>query len=83
MMTVELTIKDENCNPISQDFHVGNGQNRVTSWNLAEYVKFVQADGDELEAVHAQIEGIPKAKNVRVVRWFGDDAKFIVDNLRI
>lgn len=41
----------------------------------------VQADGNELEAIKRQLENIPFAKGKRVVRWFGDDARFIIANI--
>ena len=37
----------------------------------------VQADGDELEAIYDICSNIPTSKS-RVVRWYGDDAKFIL-----
>lgn len=43
----------------------------------------VQADGHELEAICNQFTGLPKGGvRQRVVKWYGDMAKFIVANLR-
>ena len=41
----------------------------------------VSADGHELEKIRAEITGIPMSKK-RLVTWYGDDAKFIVANLK-
>lgn len=40
-----------------------------------------QADGHELEHIWQHTTGLPDAKGNRVVKWFGDHAKFIVANL--
>lgn len=40
----------------------------------------VQADGDELEKIKQQLTYIPM-HNGRVVRWTGETARFIVNNL--
>ena len=44
-----------------------------------EDVTEVQADGDELELIRNEMSGIPMSRG-RIVRWFGDDAKFIAAN---
>lgn len=44
-------------------------------------ILLVQADGDELDLINDKFTGIRKAPGKRVVRWFGEDAKFIVENL--
>lgn len=41
----------------------------------------IQADGHELEHILTNIKGIRTAPNKRVVRWFGDEARFILANL--
>lgn len=46
-----------------------------------EDVVEVVADGDELNKVYFEIQGIPVAPKFPVVTWFGDDARFIVANL--
>jgi hypothetical protein len=49
-----------------------------------ELVTEVQADGDELTHVEWKFNNLPMPKVITghtVVRWFGDDAKFIVANL--
>ena len=40
----------------------------------------VQADGDELEAITTAL-GLAQGVKRRVVRFFGDDARFIIANL--
>lgn len=42
----------------------------------------VQADCDELEAIKRQFINLPMT-NGRVVRWFGDHARFIAANLKV
>ena len=49
--------------------------------HLAE-VDFVQADGDELEVIRQQFDGLPFHKTARVQTWHGDFAKFIIKHLR-
>lgn len=55
----------------------GDSINHINPFDVRE----VQADGDELQIIQEQFTNTPMSKN-RVVRWFGDDAKFIVANLR-
>lgn len=47
------------------------------SYEEVTEVLYVQADGDELGIIRRLITGIPMHDG-RVVRWFGDDARFIV-----
>jgi hypothetical protein len=64
--------------PQTIDWHVGES-NPVKYFELEDVV-VVQADGHELELI-ASWSGVPIPKDRRVVRWFGDTAKFIVANL--
>jgi hypothetical protein len=57
-------------------WHVGERKLDIA----AKYVIEIQADGDELEKIKREVAGIPMT-NQRVVRWFGDDAKFIYANI--
>lgn len=45
-------------------------------------VSYVQADGDELEWIRENISGIRMNKN-RVIKWTGEDARFIVESLPV
>lgn len=45
----------------------------------AQDVIEVQADGDELDYIRSRVT-MNNDSNRRVIRWFGDDAKFIVAN---
>ena len=47
--------------------------------HLAELVVEVQADCDELESLYARYPHLNRT-GARVVRFFGDEAKFIVGN---
>lgn len=40
----------------------------------------VQADGHELQAIQQQFSGIPMT-SARVVRWTGESARFIINNI--
>ena len=45
------------------------------------HVIMVQADDDELQYIYAHFNfSIPQVIDAKVVRWFGDDAKFIAGN---
>lgn len=52
-----------------------------TSLPFSPYdISAVQLDGDELEYVRNTMDNIPMHKTKRVVRIFGDHAKFIAAN---
>ena len=66
-----------------QGFSIAGGHGSMKPHaHLAKYVAEVQADGDELEIIMARFpylkDRVPTAQ--RVVRWFGDEAKFLVAN---
>jgi len=64
-----------------------------TGWHIGEQNPFqhrhaeiervieVQADGDELAYIYNKFNNLPTMPLRRVVRWFGDHAKFIAANL--
>lgn len=45
----------------------------------ASRINYVQASGDELEYIRHRYRNIPMVTS-KVVRWYGDDAKFICAN---
>jgi hypothetical protein len=49
-------------------------------YTFAETVVEVQVSGDELTYVTHHFNHLPQAPHTRVVRYFGDHAKFIVAN---
>lgn len=72
--------------------YVENTENdKITAWHVGgeklgdivrgQFVVSVQADGDELDLINDTIEGIPKNRKQRCVRWSGENACFIVENL--
>jgi hypothetical protein len=63
-------------------FYVGGGW--VKSYAHFEIMSIysVQADGDELEKIKQQFSNLRMTTN-RVVFWTGEDAQFIVDNLKL
>lgn len=61
-------------------WHIGE-RNPVEYQEIRQVVE-VQADGDELEYILKHFKGIPTVDNCSVVRWFGDDAKFIANHLK-
>ena len=62
------------------EWHVGEGALRGKVPINCEILA-VAADGDELDKVQIEIDGIRKAMKKRVVTWLGEDARFIVNNL--
>jgi len=84
MLTVGYSFADN----YDQTFHVGAGRIRdyecVQEFvNVADkYNLCIQADGDELELIRNQFTGIP-ITTTRVVRWRGETAGFILDNLKL
>ena len=42
-----------------------------------DMVQWIQADGHELETINRLCANLPRSPHSRVVRWFGDHAKFI------
>jgi hypothetical protein len=65
-------------------FHVGSGRIAKTcntSFGTGSNL-IVQADGHELEHIKQQFQNIPLTHN-RVVRWTGEYAKFIVNNIEL
>lgn len=62
----------------THDWHIGQKVS-IPKEELNQVIE-VQADGDELEHIRYQFQNIPHAK-VRVCNWYGDIAKFIVNNL--
>jgi hypothetical protein len=61
----------------SSQFHLGDNSHR----ELASTCLELQADGDELDAIREQFPFLMPRNNKRVIRWFGDVAKFICANL--
>jgi hypothetical protein len=55
--------------------HVGQGKPNVD----VEQISSVQLDGHELNHVHSKFSDLPKS-NGRIVKYFGDHAKFIFAN---
>ena len=62
------------------EWHVG-GEKLGDIVGEPEFVVSVQADGDELAVINDEIQGVRKAYKKRVVRWSGEDARFIAENL--
>ena len=58
--------------------HIFHNSNTMAN-HLAELVVEVQADCDELESLYARYPHLNRT-GARVVRFFGDEAKFIVGN---
>lgn len=67
-------------------FHTGAGRIRkleeIENRLVSGRPLVVQADGHELETICQQFSGIPMTSN-RVVRWNGEVARFIVDNINL
>ena len=68
-------------NGIGNELHVGV----TVPLSLKEDIRsvyLVQADGHELDFIFQQFHGLPFAQG-RVVRWYGDHARFIVANINL
>lgn len=65
-------------------FHSGAGRihEAVEEKFLAKTNIMVQADGHELNTIQRQFSGIPMA-SARVVRWTGETARFIINNITL
>ena len=64
----------------SQTHHIPFNSLKYSNIDLNSDYLIVQADGHELEEILNKISNIKMSKNP-VIRWFGDDAKFIIANL--
>lgn len=63
------------------EWHVGDSKPSFTVAEIAK-VECVQADGDELAYLDSsKFVNLPMVLGIRVMRWFGNHAKFIVANL--
>ncbi len=60
-------------------WHVGQ-KNPVEYLDVPKVTE-VQADGHELEYIYENFTDLPHLSNGRVVRWFGDHARFIAGNI--
>lgn len=47
-----------------------------------QHVTEIQADCDELEVILGQFVNLPHIRGARSMKWFGDQAKFIAQNIR-
>lgn len=60
--------------------HLGDTQNLAILKEQINHVNSVQADGDELDHIFRNYEGLPHHYSRQVQAWFGDSAKFIIAN---
>ena len=80
-MALYVVLKSKNPetgNPNTLELHVPF-KNLLKLEN--EEIDFIQADGDELEAITDNFFCLLSPSNKRVVRWYGDIAKTIYFNL--
>lgn len=67
-------------------FHIGTKKPEI--WQPKDqtkskrFVTEIQADCDELKHILVNFANLPFLPDRSVVRWFGDDAKFIFHNLK-
>jgi hypothetical protein len=81
-----LIVGYENSSLDRYDVYLYVGEGRIKE-NISDIFGveahlMVQADGHELELIKRQFTNIPMTAN-RVVRWQGDDAKFIINNINL
>ena len=60
-------------------YHISEGPINLSPM---EKVLEVQADGDEANYIKDEFDNIPFPVRTRVIRWYGDMAAFIAQNLR-
>lgn len=82
MMYIVSDITDSygNQTTVEETWYVGNKITPSLKRAIRDVLE-VQADGDELMHILKNFSGIPQHNTRRVVRWFGDDARFIVGNI--
>jgi len=68
------------CRKDKPDLHWHIGEPTPIQSNLIHDVWMIQADGDELNYIEHRFWNVRWAKS-SVVRWYGEDAIFIVGNL--
>lgn len=78
MMALYITYTNRDREYHVQDFTDNVKRNNIRGTAIG--VESVQADGHELEYIQNRFTNLPTVNN-RVVRWYGDYAKFIVGNL--
>lgn len=59
--------------------HIGETEKIRQMRSVAHKVGYLQADGDELDLILGRFS-VPTVTGLRVVSWYGDDAKFIAGN---
>ena len=62
----------------STGIHVGQINDNMR--NSVSNIISIQADGDELNHIHQNFSNIPFRKDKRVVKFYGETAKFIMGN---
>ncbi len=67
----------------TESFHVQGGNHLSERMIMSPLnVTYLQADGDELDAILRQFKNIPHTKD-RVQIWYREMAQFIASNLRL
>lgn len=78
-------VLDINGQEMEKEWHTGDPSpvrgDTLLGEALAEKVKFVQADCGELTYIYDRFTNIPRPGDKRVVKWRGEFARFIVENL--
>ena len=67
--------------PNSLEFHVPFAPARIPTL-VNEEIDYIQADCDELDYINNEFRNLPNPIHKRVVRWYGEMARFIYQNLR-
>lgn len=76
-MALYITFQDNR----SIEWHVGESNPLQAGGVRFHQVAEVQADGHELDWINENMSLPRQAWGIRVVSWYGDDAKFIAGNL--
>jgi len=75
-MALYICLKDSKS---SYEWHMGNSS-PISHEQVRDVVE-IQADGDELELIEDEMGDTVLMHGGRVVRWFGDDARFIMGRI--
>lgn len=83
MLYIKYKATPERGEHTERGWHLGTGNLSYIQGYPVSDVESVQADGDELDYVLRRFENLCRTRDVslRVVRWYGELAQFIVGNL--
>ena len=78
-MALDIVMRKSPTEIATKQWRVGQGS--PVGYSEVNDVLEIQASGDELGHIYAFFPNVSFRTNVPAVRWFGDEARFIVGNL--